>query len=120
MRALLLGLLLAGTWCIQGRSPARRTYYDFLATAFSRNGITADGIPSQVGIVAADPAVLPLGTRVRVSGAGMHSGIYTVRDTGSKVDGRHIDIYMPSRAAAKRFGKRRVRVTVLKWGDSKK
>jgi hypothetical protein len=40
-----------------------------------------------------------------------------VEDTGNKVDGRHIDLYMPSRAEAKKFGRQRVRVVVLKYGD---
>lgn len=85
----------------------------FEATAYSVSGTTADGDTTYRGTVAADPAVLPLGTRIRVSGAGRYSGIYVVKDSGTKVQGAHIDIYMPSAAEAKRFGKRRVRVRVL-------
>jgi hypothetical protein len=40
-----------------------------------------------------------------------------VEDTGGKVDGHHIDVYMPSEADAKKFGHQRVKVVVLKYGD---
>lgn len=45
--------------------------------------------------------------------AGRYSGLYVVNDTGPKIAGAHIDIYIPSRLEAKRFGKRRVRLRVL-------
>ena len=67
--------------------------------------------------MAADRRILPLNSRIRVYGAGRYSGDYTVEDTGGKVDGHHIDLYMPSRAAAKKFGRQRVKVVVLKYGD---
>lgn len=39
---------------------------------------------------------------------------YTVEDTGGKVDSHHIGLYMPRQADAKRFGRQRVKVVVLK------
>ena len=98
---------------------APRPAYAFQATAFSTEGTTRSGTETQVGIVAADNTVLPLGTRIRVTLAGIYSGIYTVRDTGAKVLGRHIDIFIPNHAAAKQFGKKMVQVRVLHWGDGK-
>ncbi len=86
------------------------------ATAFDRHTITAAGTIPHAGIVAADPSILPLGTRIRISGAGVYRGIYTVRDTGGKVVGRHIDIYVPDAAAARMFGKKIVTVRVLRIG----
>jgi rare lipoprotein A len=86
------------------------------ATAHSVEGITAAGTWSRPGTVAADPAVLPLGSKIRVSGAGNYSGEYSVEDTGSAVKGPHIDIYMKSNAEAKQFGKQRVTVVVLQYG----
>jgi len=80
-------------------------------------GTGASGKWSHPGIVAADRRVLPLNSRIRVYGAGRYSGDYTVEDAGGKVDGHHIDVYMPSRAEAKKFGRQRVRVVVLKYGD---
>ena len=86
------------------------------ATAFDLSGITRAGTRPHGGVVSADSAFLPLGTRIRVAGAGSFSGIFLVTDTGAKVVGRHIDIYVPNRILAKRFGRKLVSVSVLKWG----
>jgi 3D (Asp-Asp-Asp) domain-containing protein len=91
--------------------------YRVAATAYDLSGITRAGTRPHVGIVSADSAFLPLGTRIRVSGAGQFSGIYLVADTGVKVVGRRIDIYVPSRMVAKRFGTKYVWVSVLNWGQ---
>jgi len=88
----------------------------FEATAYSITGTTASGTQTRRGIVAADPALLPLGSRIRVHGARGYSGVYTVADTGRTIDGREIDIYMPDAREAKRFGRRRVEVEVLEYG----
>jgi len=89
---------------------------EFEATAYSITGTTASGMQTRPGIVAADPAILPLGSRIRVSGAGTYSGVYTVADTGPAVRGREIDIFIPEVGAAKTFGRRRVRVQILERG----
>jgi 3D (Asp-Asp-Asp) domain-containing protein len=88
----------------------------FLATAFAQKGITKSGKPTQRGEVAADLSVLPMGTKILVRNAGPYSGTYTVADTGSKVRGRHIDIFMPNLQQAREFGRKFVEVTVLRWG----
>ena len=93
--------------------------YRVEATAFDLSGFTRAGTRPHGGVVSADPTFLPLGTRIRVTGAGEFSGIYLVSDTGAKVVGRHIDIYVPSRILAKRFGRKLVFVSVLKWGQGK-
>ena len=91
------------------------------ATAFSQGAQpTSAGTVPHEGIVAADPAILPLGTRIRLRDAGTYNGIYTVTDTGNKINGRHIDIYMQSAAEAREFGKKMVRVQVLETGSGKK
>ena len=94
--------------------PRRTRPQQFTASAFSVKGTTADGDRTHRGTVAADPAILPLGSRIRIRGAGRYSGIYTVADTGSKVNGRHVDIYMRTEAEAKQFGKKTVTVQVLR------
>jgi len=78
--------------------------------------VTAAGTVPHEGIVAADPAVLPLGSRIRVSGVGPYDGVYTVTDTGNKVNGRHIDLCIRSAVEARRFGKKVVRVQLLETG----
>jgi 3D (Asp-Asp-Asp) domain-containing protein len=86
---------------------------EFEATGYSVTGTTASGMQTHRGIVAADPTVLPLGSRIRVYDAGRYSGVYTVTDTGPGVSGHEIDIYIPDGAEAKRFGRRRVHVEIL-------
>jgi 3D (Asp-Asp-Asp) domain-containing protein len=61
--------------------------------------------------------VLPIGTRIRVSGAGHYDGEYTVKDTGREIKGREIDIYIANDAEAKRFGRKNLTVEVLERGD---
>jgi len=95
----------------------RPTIRYFIATAFSVEGTGASGKWSHPGTVAADRDILPLNSRIRIFGAGKYSGDYTVEDTGGKVDGHHIDVYMPSRAEAKKFGRQRVKVVILHYGD---
>lgn len=100
--------------------PVRHPQMRFEATAESKDGLTAKGTVAHQGIVAADPAVLPLGSIIRITGAGAYSGTYAVTDTGSKVGGRKIDIYMPTVAEAKQFGRKMVYVSVISRGDNQK
>ena len=90
------------------------------ATAFARaQKPTAAGTVAHEGIVAADPNILPLGSLVRITGAGAYNGTYLVSDTGAAVKGRRIDIYMPSRAEAQRFGTKIVHVQIRDVGEGK-
>lgn len=84
----------------------------FVATAYCLRGKTASGTSVRKGIIAADPRVLRLGTRVNL-GAGALSGNYLVTDTGGKIKGNKIDIWMASCADARRFGRRTVDLSVL-------
>ena len=87
----------------------------FVATAYCQDGTTASGAETARGIAAADPGVLPIGTRVRVSGLKRgRDGIYRVMDTGKRLRGRHIDLFVESCAEAKRFGKQPVNVEVVR------
>ena len=123
MRTLLAALIACALLTAAPAPPAshrrarRPTIRHFIATAYSTEGTGASGQWSHPGTVAADRRILPLNSRIRVYGAGRYSGDYTVEDTGGKVDGHHIDLYMPSRAEAKKFGRQRVKVVVLKYGD---
>lgn len=67
--------------------------------------------------MAADPDLLPIGSRIAIRRAGRYSGEYVVADTGEKIQGRRLDIFIPSTPACKKFGRKRVRVTVLSIGD---
>lgn len=85
------------------------------ATAYCLRGRTASGGSVRRGIVAADPRVLPLGTRIYLN-AGAYSGNYVVADTGGAVKGRKLDIWVPNCSEAIRFGRRNVSVNVLGRG----
>src|SRR5690606_2525747 len=67
----------------------------FVATAYCLKGKTALGHRVRSGIIAADPRMLKLGSNVTIE-AGSYSGTYLVSDTGGKIKGNRIDIWMPS------------------------
>ena len=71
------------------------------------------------GTIAADPRILPYGTRVYIEGAGSYSGEYLVTDSGGAVKGRKIDVWVPSYSEACRFGRRNVKLTVLSYGGKR-
>lgn len=90
---------------------------EFVATAYCKGSVTASGTAARSGVAASDPRVLPLGSIIQIEGApNRHNGIYTVLDTGPKVQGRHLDLYMWSCYEALDFGRRPVTVTVLRLG----
>ena len=85
------------------------------ATSYSRPGRGASGMGVHSATIAADPKVLPFGTRVHLD-AGQYSGEYVVTDAGTAIKGRKIDIWLPTYSAACRFGRRNVKLTVLSYG----
>ena len=111
MRALALMVVLAASGAL---IQAGERWQRFDATAYSREGQTASGHVTREGkTAAADPSVLPIGTRVEVADAGPYSGSYVIHDSGRKVNGRHIDLFIDDPAEAKRFGNKAVRLRVL-------
>ncbi len=83
----------------------------FTATAYCLRGRTAMGHSVRKGLIAADPRVLPLGSRINIDGG--YAGTYLVSDTGGKIKGKRLDIWMASCAEARRFGRRTVSVNYL-------
>jgi uncharacterized protein YabE (DUF348 family)/3D (Asp-Asp-Asp) domain-containing protein len=72
-------------------------------------GVTASGMRAGYGVVAVDPRVIPLGTRLYIPGYG-----YAIAgDTGSAIVGNRIDLGFATYAEAIRFGRRFVAVYVL-------
>lgn len=85
------------------------------ATAYSAGGLTASGIPAEWGVVAVDPRVIPLGTKVYVETAdGSYIyGTAIAADTGGAIKGNKIDICVNTRSEAYAFGRRTVNVYIL-------
>ena len=88
------------------------------ATAYTPNcngctGITATGVNVKsnpnMKLIAVDPNVIPLGSKVWVEGYG-----YAIAaDTGGAIKGNKIDILVSSKSAAKNWGRKKVRIKVL-------
>ena len=78
------------------------------ATGYTIRGRTSTGIPTAPGVVAVDPAVIPLGTRLTIPGYGV--GI--AADTGGAVLGNTIDVWFSTGAQARQWGRRTVTVTI--------
>jgi 3D (Asp-Asp-Asp) domain-containing protein len=90
---------------------------DFRATAYCLRGTMRTGVRVRDGMAAGDPAVLPLGTVVRVSHPdGRLVGYFVIMDTGGAVRGNRIDLWMASCADAREWGVRSVAVEVVATG----
>jgi 3D (Asp-Asp-Asp) domain-containing protein len=97
--------------------PAAGSRVAFTATAYCKGKTTASGVNVRTGIAASDPSVLPVGSVVNIStDNSKYNGVYTIMDTGPKVQGRILDLYMWSCHEALAFGRRPVEVTVLRLG----
>ena len=78
------------------------------ATAYTLAGHTATGAPVGYGVVAVDPSVIPLGTRMTIPGYG--EGV--AADTGGAIQGAVIDLWFPTAAEAANWGRRTVTITL--------
>lgn len=91
---------------------------DFNATAYCLKGRTASGADARPGMIAADPRVLPLGTVVHLR-SGSYTGTYKVMDTGGRIRGRRVDVYVATHREAVQFGRRQVKIKVLGHNSAK-
>lgn len=99
-------------------TPSTGKEFYVTATAYTAScngcsGVTATGVNLKsnpnLKIIAVDPGVIPLGSKVWVEGYG-----YAVAgDTGGAIKGNKIDVFMPSKSKAYDFGRQKVRVKVL-------
>jgi 3D (Asp-Asp-Asp) domain-containing protein len=86
-----------------------------IATAYTANctgcsGITASGVRAGFGIIAVDPSVVPLGTKVFIPGYGRA----VAGDTGGAIVGNRVDLGFDSETAAMNFGRRPVKLYILR------
>ena len=85
-------------------------------TAYCRgcSGITKTGINLRknpnLKVIAVDPRVIKLGTKVYVEGYG-----YAIAgDTGSAIKGNKIDVFMPKQSSALKWGRKTVKIKILR------
>lgn len=76
----------------------------------SKSGKTATGIKAKKGVVAVDPRVIPLGTKLYIPGY----GYALAADTGSAIKGKRIDLCFNTRKEVSRFGRKKIKVYILK------
>ena len=87
--------------------PAGRTL-TVTSTGYVLRGRTASGVLTGPGVVAVDPSVIPLGTRLHVPGY----GAAVAADTGGAVLGNTIDLWFPTLEQAHAWGRRTVTITL--------
>jgi 3D (Asp-Asp-Asp) domain-containing protein len=90
------------------RSLAAGNTLTVVSTGYALRGRTATGLPTAFGVVAVDPSVIPLGTRLTIPGY----GVGVAADTGGAVRGNVIDLWFPTRQQALAWGRRTVTITV--------
>lgn len=77
------------------------------------SGITATGVNLKANpnakVIAVDPTVIPLGSKVYVEGYGQA----IAADTGGAIKGNRIDLFIPSKQDAINFGVKQLKITIL-------
>lgn len=91
----------------EGQTQGGRTM-TVIATGYALPGRTATGLPVGWGVVAVDPRVIPLGTRMTIPGYG--DGV--AADVGPAVRGAKIDLWFPTVGQALNWGVRTVTITL--------
>ncbi len=85
------------------------------ATAYCDKGKTATSISSKVGVVAVDPRVIPLGTRlyIEATDGSWSYGVCLAGDTGGLIKGNRVDLFYDSYDECIQFGRRSCNIYVL-------
>ncbi len=103
-----------GTITIGGKSYSYSHYIDCKTTVYTGGGTTASGLPATEAVIAVDPRVIPLGTKVYVADSYCYVGIRTAADTGGAIKGNFIDIYFDEdNPSLWGYGVRSARVYIL-------
>ena len=109
--AVLAGTLVSAGGSAFGQPQAPQAYrLEVDAVAYYLPGKTAFGVPVRKGVVAVDPKLIPLGTKLHVPGYG--PGL--AADIGMAIKGRIIDLWFPTTAKARSWGRRTVTITIYR------
>ncbi len=87
---------------------ARAAYMTVSAYTYTGRN-TSCGLQPAVGLVAVDPSVIPLGSRLYIEGY----GYATAADTGGAIKGNRIDVFMEQKQQCLSWGRRTVKVYIL-------
>ncbi|EAE5238989.1 resuscitation-promoting factor [Listeria monocytogenes] len=94
-------------------TPSGGKTYKMESTAYSGGGTTAYGINLSANpglkVIAVDPRIIPLGSKVWVEGYGEA----IAGDTGGAIKGNIVDVYFPNESQCYSWGRRMVTVKVL-------
>lgn len=82
------------------------------ATAYCGDEVTSIGIkPTPYRTIAVDPKVIPYGSIVYIP---EYKALFKAEDTGSAIKGKRIDIFLSNEDECKEFGRKNIRIYVLK------
>lgn len=97
----------------QRQTPSSGSSLTVVATSYALGGRTATGVDlgnnPNARVVAVDPHLIPLGSRVLIPGY----GVFTAADTGGNIKGKRIDIHFPSKSQSLQFGRRAITIKIL-------
>lgn len=110
-----------GTFRYKGVLTMIATAYDLTSDSTGKEpgdedyGITASGTQARLGVVAVDPNVIPLGTKLYVASldGSPDYGFCVAEDTGGAIKGNKIDLFFETPEEVRRFGRRKVKVYIL-------
>jgi 3D (Asp-Asp-Asp) domain-containing protein len=87
-----------------------------LLTSYCLRGTTRRGRYVRPGIIAADPRFFPMARYVELYIGKKYYGRFLVDDTGRKIKGNHIDVWLPSCTESKNFGVKRGTAVLIPRG----
>ena len=98
----------AADWAINRTSPLRYGVpVPVSLTAYCLKGLTRRDRYVRQGIVASDPKMFPLARYLEIYVGRTYFGRFLIDDTGGKIKGNRLDIWTPTCAEARRFGRQR-------------
>ncbi|WP_010632904.1 3D domain-containing protein [Sporolactobacillus vineae] len=116
LMTLSVAILLISTLSAPKDASARSHYKSVRvsATAYNEMGRTATGYRlwkhPRAKVIAVDPRVIPLGSKVYVPGY----GTAVARDTGGAIKGKIIDVHFKTRHQAIKWGRKHVKIKVYR------
>ncbi len=98
----------ASDWAVDRQSPiAYGVPVPVSLTAYCLKGLTRRSRYVRQGIVASDPRIFPLARYLEIYVGKKYLGRFLIDDTGGKIKGNILDIWTPTCAEARQFGRRK-------------